>query len=39
MNDLVFVQNESTLDVADRNGFLDKIYEIISSMVRLEQAV
>ena len=28
MNDLVFVQNESNLDVADRNGFLDKIYEI-----------
>lgn len=32
-------KNESNLDVADRNGFLDKIYEIISSMVRLEQAV
>lgn len=31
-------KNESNLDVADRNGFLDKIYEIISSMVRLEQA-
>ncbi len=32
-------KNESNLDVADRNGFLDKIYEIISSMVRLEQAL
>lgn len=32
-------KNESNLDVADRNGFLDKIYEIISSMVRLEQAI
>lgn len=32
-------KNESNLDVADRNGFLDKIYEIISSMVRLEQVV
>lgn len=32
-------KNESNLDVADRNGFLDKIYEIISSMVRLEKAV
>jgi Rha family phage regulatory protein len=32
-------KNESNLDVADRNGFLDKIYKIISSMVRLEQAV
>lgn len=32
-------KNESNLDVADRNGFLDKIYEIISSMVRLEKSV
>ena len=32
-------RDESKLDIAERNGFLEKIYEIISSMVRLEQAL